>query len=67
MRRIRQWLTAAFLAVLLTLSFASVASADPGDGAVPSWFADPGDGAVPTSDPGDGAVPMSDPGDGAVP
>lgn len=59
MRRIRQWLLTAIVAVLLTLSFASVASADPGDGAVPATFTswDPGDGSVPTADPGDGSVP----------
>lgn len=45
MRRIRQWLLATSVAVILTLSFASVASADPSDAGQPSPFSWPGDGS----------------------
>jgi len=49
MTRIRQWVLAAIVAALLTLSFSVVASADPGDprgGFSPTKSYDPGDPSV---------------------
>lgn len=46
MTRIRQWVLAAFVAAMLSLSFSSVASADPKDGGFAQFER--------TSDPKDG-------------
>lgn len=53
MTRIRQWVLTAVLTALLALSFASVASADPGDGGFSSRSARPTFSTA-AADPGDG-------------
>lgn len=61
MRPIRQWLLRAAVVVALMLTLAQVASADPGDGGVPTIATATARPAPTTStatlDPGDGGVP----------